>query len=148
MSFRLSPKNLCMSDAMPWQQHYEARIAGRDINDVLTPHLFIDVRANLKAGDEVMVCGYSDQTWKRLTQFVRLRIYAVSADGVEFMRDGEVIGIPLRKDEPAPKKAAARELDVAKEFGGGFNVIDKKTGHVLEKFKTKKDAEQYAGAYS
>ena len=85
MNFRLSPKNLCMSDGMPFQQHHEAQIFGRDLNDVLTEELLLNVRSNIKAGDEIMVCGYADQSANRLTQFARLRVYSSGKDGVKFV---------------------------------------------------------------
>lgn len=144
MNFRLSPKNLCMSDGMPFQQHHEAQIFGRDLNDVLTEELLLNVRSNIKAGDEIMVCGYADQSANRLTQFARLRVYSSGKDGVKFVVDGEVTGIPFAEDEPVPVKPESK-LEVVRAFHC-FNVMDKSKNAVIESFKTKKEAEDWLQA--
>lgn len=145
MKFRLSPKNLCMSDGMPFQQHHEAQIFGRDLNDVLTDELLLNVRSNIKVGDEIMVCGYADQTAGRLTQFARLRVYSAGKDSVKFVVDGEVTGIPYAEDEPVPEKPESR-LEVVRAFHC-FNVMDKSKNAVVESFKTKKEAENWLLSY-
>ena len=119
MSFRLSPKNFCMSDAMPFQQHHEARVFGRDLNDVLTDQFLLNVRSNIKVGDEVVICGYSDENMKRLMQFARVRVFST---------------------KPEPKYEVVRGLRC-------FNVVDKKADVVLETFRTKVEAEVWRVAH-
>ena len=141
MSFRLSPVDLCMADAMPFQQHHEARVFGRDINDVLTPELLLNVRSNIQVGDEVVVCGYSDEKMKRLTQFARVRVFSITKDGVNFIVDGEVTGIPMAEDEPEMPKPEPK-LKVVRGFNC-YNVVDTKTDKVLKALKKKKEAEDW-----
>lgn len=122
-----------------FQSHYECRIAGRDLKDpeILTPELFLNCRDTLRAGDEVTICGYASQTWDRLNQFVRIRIYKVAKTGVKFMLDGKVTDIPYEEDEEKPE--VIEKAFVRKEFGGGFNVFDK-DDNLLGNFKTKQEA--------
>lgn len=141
MNFRLPPVNLCMADAMPFQQHHEARIFGRDINDVLTPELLLNVRSNIQVGDEVVICGYSDEKMKRLTQFARVRVFSITKDGVNFIVDGEVTGIPMAEDEPELPKPEPK-LKVVRGFNC-FNVVDAKTDKVLKTLKKKQEAEDW-----
>ena len=145
MSFRLSPKNFCMSDAMPFQQHHEARVFGRDLNDVLTDQFLLNVRSNIKVGDEVVICGYSDENMKRLMQFARVRVFSTTKDGVIFQIDGEVIGIPLIENEPEPPKPEPK-YEVVRGLRC-FNVVDKKADVVLETFRTKVEAEVWRVAH-
>ena len=144
MNFRLPPKNLCMADAMPFQQHHEARVFGRDLNDVLTPEFLLNVRSNIQVGDEVVVCGYSDEKMKRLTQFARVRVFSITKDGVNFIVDGEVTGIPMAEDEPELPTPEPK-LKVVRGYHC-FNVVDAKTEAVLESLNTKKEAEEWLTA--
>ncbi len=141
MNFRLPPVNLCMADAMPFQQHHEARVFGRDLIDVLTPELLLNVRSNIQVGDEVVVCGYSDENMKRLTQFARVRVFSVTKDGVNFIVDGEVTGIPIGEDEPEMPKAEPR-LKVVRGFNC-YNIVDVKTDKILQSVKKKREAEDW-----
>ena len=144
MSFRLSPVDLCMADAMPFQQHHEARVYGRNLEDVLTPSLLLNVRSNIQVGDEVVICGYADHTMRRLTQFVRVRVFSTQKDGVNFMVDGKVTDIPAVEGDPEPVKAEPM-LEVARGLRC-FNVLGK--GVVLETFRTKAEAQTWADAHN
>jgi hypothetical protein len=134
-----------MADAMPFQQHHEARVFGRDLNDVLTDELLLNVRANIQVGDEVVICGYADETMKRLMQFARVRVYSISKDGVIFKIDGEVTGIPLAEDEPEPAKMEPK-YKVVRGFHC-YNVVDIKTEAILESLRTKAEAEVWRVAH-
>ncbi len=144
MSFRLNPVDLCMADAMPFQQHHEARVYGRNLEDVLTPSLLLNVRSNIKVGDEVVICGYADQTMRRLTQFVRVRVFSTQKDGVNFMVDGKVTDIPAVEGDPEPVKSGP-VLEVARGLRC-FNVLS--NGVVLETFRTKAEAQEWADAHN
>jgi len=141
--YRLKPLNFCMADAMPFQQHHEGRIAGRDLNDpeILTDHLLVDLRSNVKPGDQVVICGYQDQTWQRLTQFVTLRVVATDAKSVRFVKTSEIVSVPITEDDPAP--APVEDKVHVRRGYQCFNVVDKDE-NVLETFKTKPEATSFA----
>ena len=141
--YRISPSQLCMSDAMPFQQHFEARVAGRDIKDVISDQLFLNVNSNLKVGDEIVLCGYADQTWQTLQQFARLRVTSVSREAIKLLQEGDVVEIPVDMQMEQGKKPES-VVEVRRAFGGTFNVLDKKKDSVLESFKTKAEAEDWA----
>lgn len=142
--FRLKPGALCAADGMPFQQHYEAKVIGVDLNDpeILSDALFANVQDNLRVGDEVVVCNYLDNSRDRLTQFVRLRIVAKGTGRVTFVKDGEVVSIPLTDDEPKPKPDPMK-LIVRRGAGSTWGVFDR-DDNLIENFKNKKEADAWA----
>ncbi len=138
MSYRINPRDLCLSDQAPWQSTNQVRIAGRDLNDAITNGLFSNVLENLHVGDIVEICGYADQTYSRLNQFARLRIVAKWKKEIRFIRHGEIEDFPLLEGEPEPGKAEPK-LEVVRGYHC-FNVVEKKSGNVIESLKTKKEA--------
>ena len=142
-NYRISPLQLCMSDAMPFQQHHECRIAGRDIDEVIGDELFLNVKANLQVGDEIVICGYEDQTWQRLQQIARTRVTSISQEAVKLLQEGKTVEIPMEKRAEATTKPQPI-VEVKRGFGGVFNVLDLKKDSVIESFKTKQEAVDYA----
>ena len=91
--FRLRPGDLCMSEAMPFQQHHEAKVVV-PIADCLTPTFFLNIKDRLRPGDKVTICRFADHTAQRLAETADLRIVEKSNDGVRLHLIGEIVEIP------------------------------------------------------
>lgn len=144
--FRLPPSQIALSSQGGTRQaHHEAWV-DRPLDDLDLDELFQNVQPNLSVGDKVEFCAYLDKTWKQVMEVGACRVVwqGKDDDGVYRTRAvwiGEAFRVPVSAQGPAPK-VPEQKLDIKKEFGGGFTVQDDK-GHVIERFKTKKEAEDY-----
>ncbi len=94
MNERARPGDLCMADAMPFQQHHEYR-THLDIEAVLAdPAFFLNVRDRLRPGDAVTICRYEDRSFRRVVAVADARVTAVSGTAVELHRRGGADEIP------------------------------------------------------
>jgi len=141
--YRLKGKDFASCEGMPFQQHFEARV-DRPLDDLDLHEFFRDLQSALRVGDQVTVCAYMDNTWQVLMEVGTCRVIEKDA------RDKRITGAWIGKPYEVPKpdmekksfKAKERKLTIKKEFGGGFTVQDDK-GAVIERVKTKKEAEDY-----
>jgi hypothetical protein len=140
--YRIRHTQLCMADGMPFQQHHEARIAARNLEDVITDQLFMDVKANLREGDRVEIMGYHDTSFRLPTQFACVRIVHLSDKAVKVWMQEPVKDIKIDLGD-AVVKTEEKRLDVVRGYQC-FNVIDIKTEAVIESFKTKDEANTWA----
>lgn len=80
------PQDLCMTDAMPFQQRHECRTT-LPLADVLTDRFFNNVRANLRAGDSIAICQYEaapgNHHKAKLVAFCEVRVSEIAADAVK-----------------------------------------------------------------
>lgn len=110
---RLKPADLCMAEAMPFQQHHECRVA-ESLAEALGHDFFGNVRANLRPGDLVTVVGYEDDSWARVAQVAALRI----VESGETVRYHLVGGI----EDVAAAEAAGETEPVAHYSDGTWTV--------------------------
>lgn len=139
--FRLKGTNFAQCEGMPFQQHFEARV-DRPLDDLDMKEFFRDLQENLRVGDQVTVCAYMRDDWEDLMEIGVCRIIHKAVKEIEAAWTGPIIEVP----KPSGKKKAfvnkTQKLYRKKEFGGGFTVQDKE-GHVIERFKTKAEADDY-----
>lgn len=142
--FRLRPTDLSFGEA--FQARYQARI-DRPIDDIDLDEVFRDVQPNLRPGDWVTFVAYRDRTWQQVMEWrsaiiVSMRQEVAGGKNVIRAAWAEDYGkVPAEKvQEPANRPPL--KLTIKKEFGGGFTVQDEK-GAVIERFKTKQEAEGY-----
>lgn len=76
---RLKAVDLCMAEAVPFQQRHECRISC-PIEEVLDGAYFTAVKANLRAGDVISVCRYADASFQKVLQWAELRVMEISPD--------------------------------------------------------------------
>lgn len=148
---RIKPQNFCMSDAMPFQQHFEARTEG-DIKEAMTDKTaFLDVRSSLRVGDRIAICSYRSidkrgSNAEGLRGFGYVRVVDISKDAVEMVSEAPPVYIKQDTDQlSAP--AAGATLVVKKIFpkdGFNFAVVDAE-GIELQRFEKKVEAEAFAG---
>lgn len=152
MNERISPQDIVMSDAMPYQQHWEARIVGtaETLGTALTPELFLSNRDRLRAGDQVSICAFESRNWDVLTAIVTVRVVFVEQHAVEIMPTSEVIAVERHDPEISEPTEDANRFYVRGVGGGSFAVYDKNArqgksqGRALDTFKDKAAAEAYA----
>ena len=109
---RVKPLDLCMSEAMPFQQHYELRTT-HPIADVAHDQYFLPVRGQIYAGDQITICRFdkADATRReaKLLEVGVIRIVESGANAktVPVILMGPVVTVtPAAKIEPAkPDKA-------------------------------------------
>lgn len=80
------PQDLCMTDAMPFQQRHECRTT-LPLTDALTDRFFNNVRANLRAGDSIAICQYEaapgNHHKAKLVAFAEVRVSEIAPDAVK-----------------------------------------------------------------
>lgn len=73
-----NPQDLCMADAMPFQQHFECRTQRPLAEVVADPLYFNNVRSNLRAGDHISICRYEGEPGAhhdaRVVEFCEVRV--------------------------------------------------------------------------
>jgi hypothetical protein len=142
--FRLKAPDLSFGEA--FQARYQARI-DRPIDDLDLDEVFKDIHDNLRAGDWVTFVAYKDRTWQQVMEW---RTAIITSRRAEVAGGKSVIRAAWADDygktsADAVTKSLAQvtlKLIVKKEFGGGFTVQDER-GAVIERFKTKGEAEAY-----
>lgn len=84
-SIRCRPIDIAMCDAMPFQQHHECRTL-HPIDAVLTDTFFMDVRSNLRHGDQVTICQYDrpdhDHRSAKVVAIATVRVVHMDGNGV------------------------------------------------------------------
>ena len=135
---RARPSDICMSDAMPFQQHWEYRTTW-PIKDVLHDKFFLSLRAQLRAGDGINICRYdgADINHKgiSLIEFATVRVIASGAasEVVKVSLVGEIMVIGDAVEGPA-------EMYVRRGQAGKFRVMKGDT--LIEEFGSKIEAEE------
>jgi len=111
---RAKSADLCMADAMPFQQHHEYRTT-LPIADVLSDRFFLDARANLRVGDAITICRFADRAWRQLTEIADVRVASIGDDGVRLHLRGEIEAIPVAE---APAVPIPEPLSPAERYAG------------------------------
>jgi hypothetical protein len=147
--FRLKPTDICAGNAMPFQEHHEARV-DRPLDDLVLHELFQNVQANLQVGDRVTICAYSggvDTPTRQLMESGECRIVSKRQEtpgGPSLVRavwTGAIYKVPVQ-EQLAPPKQGDIKLSIKKEFKGGFTIRDERD-NIIERVNTKVEAEQY-----
>ncbi len=98
---RIRPNDFCMADASPFQQHYEARTT-HPLPLVACGEAFMDLRHNLRPGDEVAICQYDKADYRsaRLVAFCKIRVVKVEVASVEVTPPYDAFKVPSAESEP------------------------------------------------
>lgn len=131
MGFYPIPRSdMCMSDPMPFSQHWEARIPvpissiddmGRSLQAAYT---------SLKPSDLVHICSFERNDWTRLTEVASFRVVSCDNGKIETVQVSDTVKVPARK--VASNAEVAAEYEIIK-MGHAFEVRDGH-GSTLEVF--------------
>lgn len=142
--FLFKPDAVTMCEAMPFQQHFEARVYG-PLDDLDLSQCFRNI-SNFEVGDQVTICAYMPfSDWGQLMEVGTARVIAGGKNRGKPPKLAWVSAIfPVPQDADSKNKFENKQqkLYPKKEFGGGFTVQDDK-GNVIERVKTKKEALDY-----
>lgn len=142
--FRFKPDAVAMCDAMPFQQHFEARCE-QPLEDLDLFECFHNI-SNFEVGDQVTICAYMPSTdWGQLMEVGTARVIAGGKKHGKPPRLAWVSSIfEVPQDDESKKMFSEKlvKLYPKREFGGGYTVQDEK-GNVIERVKTKKEALDY-----
>lgn len=135
--YRIQRQDLCMSDAAPFNQHWEARmaqpIAKTDMEAALQPCV-----QSLRAGDLINVTAYSKPDWRVMTEVASFRVVSV-AQKIRLIQIGETVTIPSEVLDVAERENV--RLRVV-QIGSVFIVEDEK-GNQIENFVDREQAEVF-----
>lgn len=143
--FRLRPADLSFGES--FQARFQARV-DRPIDDLDLDEMFRDLQDNLRTGDWVTVVAYRDKTWQQVMEWRTAIVTSVRqevAGGKRMIRAAwanDYGQVSPENRQVRPVNTPPVKLNVKKEFGGGFTVQDDK-GAVIERFKTKDEANLY-----
>jgi hypothetical protein len=151
MSYRIKPQDLTATNSSPFMTTHGARVQIPLADALASPDLFMTVRANLRAGDEVTICRYGTGDWTkaRVLERVRVIILQSALKGVEFeaVEDIRILGAAKPELEPEKKVDQLTELEVIPDPQGGFLVREVASGYVHKHFKIKAPAVKYINDY-
>ena len=139
--------DICMSDAMPFSQHWEIRIP-----------MTIEKLGNLgtalqnsfdqfKAGDLVQVSAFTDKNYVRLLETADFRIVSCFGRKIEAIQTTETIKVPAPRPEMDP--SSKQNLHIVSKTAGNqtaFEVQDG-LGNVIELFVDEKQAHEFIANY-
>lgn len=138
MSYVIPRHDICMSDAMPFSQHWEARVpvSIADIKNFGTA--LQTVYSSIRPGDLFNICSMErvGGQWGRLKEIVTLRIVDCENNKIETIFVTDILKVKENRDDPAHVKNSP--LEVVK-VGSAFEVRDV-SGNVLEAFVEEKQA--------
>lgn len=142
---RIHPQDFCMSDAMPFQQHYECRTEYPIEEIIVEREALMNVHGNLRVGDRITICSYETVNHKSgvsegLTGIANARVAHIDKLGVDLVLEGDLIFIEEGVLDETPEEPEV--LLVKKIFGGGFGIFDE-ADNIIEQFKTKKEAGEF-----
>lgn len=109
---RAKPGDICMSDASPFQQHWEYRTV-YPLAGILNDRFFLPLRDQLRAGDSVTICRYDTNDYNsREAQLLEVADVRVVCSGrehdvVKLHVRGEVESLVKRGPGRPPKQQAA-----------------------------------------
>lgn len=139
---RCKSGDLCMSDAAPFQQHWECRTTW-PLADVIHDKYFLPMRNQLRSGDSITLCRYdaADPSHQKLKLLevanVRVLSAGMSAETVPLAVIGGIEDFSAESTEQDQKPK--NELAVAKGFAGKWRVVRGDT--LIEEFGSKAEAE-------
>lgn len=143
-TYRIPRADICMSDAMPFHQHWEARapLSIARLGDVGAA-LQVMVSA-FRPGDLVHLCAYDSARFERLTEVASFRIAAIEDNRIKAVQIGQTASVP----QPRPLKPVppGEKLSVV-QAGASFEVHDSK-GNMIETFVERGQADAFAKANS
>ncbi len=134
--------DICMSDAMPFSQHWEARVAAmiEDIDDL--GFALQTAYASFKPGDLVNICAYANNRWERLVEVASFRIVSCDNRKIETVLVTPITRVPAARFAPG-------EVDPSKlvkvNVGKSWEVRDER-GNILEAFVDEKQAQAFIDA--
>ena len=147
---RIRPQDIVNSNQSPFQTHHEARTEG-DIEAVLNDQTaFLDVRSNLRVGDRVTICQYRKVDKKGaymegLVGFVSSRVVENDSHHVLLVPESPAVRVtpfvPAVPENPNDKGLIVKR--VMPFDGFPFHVLDA-NGNIVERFKSKVEADAYA----
>jgi hypothetical protein len=131
MGFFLIPRNeMCMSDPMPFAQHWEVRIPVPISSIDNMGQALQTGYSSFRPGDLVNVCAFERNTWERLTEIASFRIVSCDANKIEVVQVTETIKVPAKRAVTREEIAATHEVV---KMGTAFEVRDG-LGNVLDAF--------------
>jgi hypothetical protein len=109
---RACPPDLCIAEAMPFQQHHEYR-THLPIADVVHDQFFLPLRGQLYAGDSITICRFDRANAGRrdavLVEVATVRVVASGprADAVPLVMVGDVVKVAADAAKSAKTAKAA-----------------------------------------
>lgn len=152
MSFRLKPQDITPATTAPFMTLHSARCTAALTDALASDELFLNVRSNLRAGDQVTLCRYSSGDWMkaRVVEYATVIITESTVNVVEFHVKEPITIIPDARPELQVVKAEPELAELVvepDEEKGGFLVKDAATGYVHKHFKIKAPAVKYINDY-
>lgn len=148
---RIKPQDITPSNQTPFQTHHEVRTE-YDLEALLKDETaLLDVRSNLRVGDRVTFCQYrkidkQGAHMEGLVGFVSVRITEIDAKHVAVMPEADVVKVKPYVPEEVNNSDNGLEVKRVMPTADGlpFAAVDS-NGNEVERFKTKREAEAFAG---
>lgn len=132
--------DICMSDAMPFSQHWEARVPVpiKEIGDV--GHALHAAYSSLRPGDSITICSFESKNWTHLLEVANFRIASMENSKIEVLQVGGITRFTAPKKEV---KIARGDPLLVIPVNNTYEVRDE-IGNTLEVFVDKRQADDFA----
>lgn len=138
--YRIERSNIVMCEPMPFNQHWEARVAvpidELDVGEALIPNF-----TSFRPGDLVNICAFEKNDWRRLKEIAAFRIVSCDDKRIEAIMVSDIIKVSERK--PAQQVVSEVKLEIV-QTGRAFEVRDQ-FGNTLDSFVERSQAEAFMG---
>jgi len=110
---RAKTLDMCMANAMPYQQHYEYRTT-LALSEVINDKFFLPMRGQLYPGDSITLCRLNSTNGSRkdtiLSEVATVRVISAGDDGVPLKLIGEIVKIeaPVAPAETEVRRGPGR----------------------------------------
>lgn len=134
---RALPGNLCMSDSMSFQQHWEYRTTW-PLTEILTDDFFVGMRNQFRPGDRIEFCRYDgvlnpSHVGLKVLEIATARVIEVRNDAVPLAIVGEIWVLPGQEE------VSRQGYSVQRGFAGKFRIMEGEK--LIEEFGSKAEAE-------
>ena len=119
--YRAKASDLCMSEAMPFQQQFQYRTT-LPLKDVVHEKFFLPVAANLRAGDQIRMVSYDRPAGGSVLELVDVIVIEKKPDAVVVVPLEEARAIEPRRDEKEDAPVTPRDRYVSGDASAVWNV--------------------------
>jgi len=146
MGYLIRRQDVSMTEAMPFQQHFEVRIplSIEKVGDLGAA--LQDCSSILKSGDLLNVCSFSDANYSRLTEVVSIRVVSCDRNRIEVIQVSELIKVPEQKK--VVDVSSNTNLRIVKVNNGRAYEVRDDGNNTVELFVDEAQAKQFIDNYT
>ena len=138
-NYRIARADMCMSDPMPFSQHWEARVTV-PIDSIEDIGLALQAGfSSLRPGDLVNICSFDKLDWRHLVETASYRIASCDHGKIEAVQVSETVKVRA----PKRNEIASDTVKLKVVTNGNSYEVRDQMGNSLEVFVTEQQAKDF-----